>query len=556
MINENVIKEDKAVLCDKRDSSSEDRAAKRLKQNEVEGQPEKSDSMQPRLKKFLKIYQLSSRNSLNGPSQLDLNMPGKEETSSLAMIANVAVAAAAQAEIERKSLETDKKENKSKKKKSSLKFLKCIQADQDTSQLMETLLHGERISCFLVGGEKRLCLHDILNTILKDFSVQEINSACQKLSIACLESTPRQLEILKRSQLLPAGAPNCGLLTQTNSERLCAYLMDSSLSEKVPFETPPSSTSSSPASHSPATLKVFHECFGKTHGHIHLNMYKRHDSACIECDSCHKLYSPKNFVCHSHKNETCTRHWGFDSKNWRLYLKLAVSQYGDEKNVLVDVKISNEENIAANNNVIVNASNKELNEIKDKEKSIIMQEEFDMFKQKFVDLEHKVYKSSPRTLSDLNNYIKKTSEHKLLSDLLARTTDAGLLVANQPNLVIQNNTLLSNKSSKQKLNNNQSDNSIDFYNMLKCLGKPNFSQQTNYLSTSSNSSLELNMLEFILKEIQINVSNKETAERLKQMVSQMHAYYTEKMNENYYIKNKYIVELEEVIFIFCIYFTF
>lgn len=531
-----------AMSCEKRD---EDPVAKRARPSEP------SDSMQPRLKKFLKIYQLSSRNSLSGPSQLDLGAPSKEETSSLAMIANVAVAAAAQAEIERKTAEADKKENKARKKKASLKFLKCIQADQDTSQLMDTLLHGERISCFVVGGEKRLCLHDILNTILKDFSVQEINSACQKLSIACLESTPRQLEILKRNQLLPAGAPNCGLLTQTNSERLCAFLMDSSLSEKVPFETPPSSTSSSPASHSPATLKVFHECFGKTYGHIHLNMYKRHDSACIECDTCHKLYSAKNFVCHSHKNETCTRHWGFDSKNWRLYLKLAASQCGDEKNVLTDVKISNEENIAANNPA---NTNKELNEIKDKEKSLILQEEFDMFKQRFVDSELKIYKSSPKSLSDLNNHIKRTGEHKLLSDLLTRTNDSGLLIANQPNLVIQSNSMPSAHAKNPKPKLGQSANSIDYFNMLKCFSQQKFSHQTNFLSSSSNSSMELNMLEFILKEIQTNVSNKECAERLKQMVSQMHAYYTEKMNENYYIKNKYIVELEEVILIIFLYF--
>ncbi len=54
--------------------------------------------------------------------------------------------------------------------KSNVNYLKCVQADTSTSPLIETLLHGERISCFIVGGEKRLCLHDILNTILKDFS--------------------------------------------------------------------------------------------------------------------------------------------------------------------------------------------------------------------------------------------------------------------------------------------------------------------------------------------------------------------------------------------------
>lgn len=125
-------------------------------------------------------------------------------------------------------------------------YLKCLQVDTDTSNLTETLLHGERITCFVVGGERRLCLHDILNTILRDFSVQQINNACQRLQIACLEATPRQLDILKRSGLLPVGAPNCGLLTLSNAERLCAYLMDSALGVPMPptASSPPTSSQS------------------------------------------------------------------------------------------------------------------------------------------------------------------------------------------------------------------------------------------------------------------------------------------------------------------------
>ena len=293
-----------------------------------------------------------------------------------------------------------------------------MQADSNTSPLMETLLHNERISCFIVGGEKRLCLHDILNTILKDFSVQQINNACQKLQIACLESTPKQLEILKKSHLLPSGAPNCGLLTQTNAERLCAYLLDYCLSVQgpPPPPTPPSSVSSispstspsalsnsSTSSSSPASkrhaLKVVHECFGKTYGHVHVHMYAKSDSACVECDTCRKLYTPKNFVCHTHKYESHTRHWGFDSANWRVYLKLvdgskSASSAGSlsakagvdlnnnssgegKSNVLNDIKVSNKDNIAANS------------------KSCPLQEEFELFKQKFAGSTNSSSSSSP-----------------------------------------------------------------------------------------------------------------------------------------------------------------
>ena len=193
-------------------------------------------------------------------------------------------------------------------------YLKCMQADSSTSPLLETLLHGERISCFVVGGEKRLCLHDILNTILREFSVQQINAACQKLQIACLEASPRQLDILKRSGLLPTGAPNCGLLTHTNAERLCAFLLDQQQQQQCPPAPPTSPKAGN-------TLKVVHECFGKTYGHVHLSMYGAAEAACVECDSCRRFYSPQSFVCHTHKHEAHTRHWGFDSANWRLYLK-------------------------------------------------------------------------------------------------------------------------------------------------------------------------------------------------------------------------------------------
>lgn len=264
-------------------------------------------------------------------------------------------------------------------------YLKCMQADSSTSPLLETLLHGERISCFVVGGEKRLCLHDILNTILKEFSVQQINSACQKLQIACLESSPRQLEILKKNHLLPTGAPNCGLLTQTNAERLCAFLMDQHIAQQAPPPPPPPTTTSPPLSSSSPTLspsspskkntlKVVHECFGKTYGHIHLNMYSKSDAACVECDTCRKFYTPKNFVCHTHKYESHTRHWGFDSANWRVYLKpVNSSSNSSEKTstVLGDIKISNKDNIAANA-VAAKQSN-----------SSSYNEEFELFKQKF-----------------------------------------------------------------------------------------------------------------------------------------------------------------------------
>ena len=39
----------------------------------------------------------------------------------------------------------------------------------------ETILEGDTIACFVVGGEKRLCLPQIFNTVLRDFTWQVSN---------------------------------------------------------------------------------------------------------------------------------------------------------------------------------------------------------------------------------------------------------------------------------------------------------------------------------------------------------------------------------------------
>ena len=44
--------------------------------------------------------------------------------------------------------------------------------DSSPSVKSETVLEGETIACFVVGGEKRLCLPQIFNTVLRDFTWQ------------------------------------------------------------------------------------------------------------------------------------------------------------------------------------------------------------------------------------------------------------------------------------------------------------------------------------------------------------------------------------------------
>jgi hypothetical protein len=67
-------------------------------------------------------------------------------------------------------------------------------------------------------------------------------------------------------------------------------------------------------------------------------------------------------------------------------------------------------------------------------------------------------------------------------------------------------------------------------------------------TSSSISSMEANMLEFILGEIESCVENKESVDRLRLMITQMHAYFNEKLNELQSNRSKLVAEFDEVFF--------
>lgn len=195
--------------------------------------------------------------------------------------------------------------------------------DTSRSERTETMLEGESISCFVVGGEKRLCLPQVLNSVLQEFSLHQINQECDRLQIYCSRCTPEQLNELKNTGILPSGAPSCGLITKTDAERLCSALLHAT-----------TSISSIPLSKTGGALsfRVYHECFGKCTGVCTPAWYAEFAGRCIECVECRGLFTPQQFVCHAHRpleNRTC--HWGFDSGNWRAYLHVCRDESDREK---------------------------------------------------------------------------------------------------------------------------------------------------------------------------------------------------------------------------------
>lgn len=174
------------------------------------------------------------------------------------------------------------------------------------SERDETQLEWNTISCFTVGGEQRLCLPQILNTVLTDLSLPQINSVCTDLHIFCLRCNPEQLDVLKRAGVIPTSAPSCGLITKSDAERLCAALLHAG--------TPASDLNHSPVG---GGVPVYHECFGGASGVVWL------ETSMVRCRDCGLFYSPRRFVCHGHgSREKRTCHWGFDSGRWRKYLLL------------------------------------------------------------------------------------------------------------------------------------------------------------------------------------------------------------------------------------------
>uniref|UniRef100_A0A8C1X7X4 SKI-like proto-oncogene a n=1 Tax=Cyprinus carpio TaxID=7962 RepID=A0A8C1X7X4_CYPCA len=196
-----------------------------------------------------------------------------------------------------------------------------------STELTHSLLEGESISCFVVGGEKRLCLPQVLNSVLRDFSLQQINAVCDELYVYCSRCDAEQLHILKVLGILPFNAPSCGLITLTDAQRLCNAL----LRPGAVLSADPNSKLSGQGllKESEASFQVEHQCLGKCQGLFVPQFYIQPDAPCIQCMECQLLFSPQNFVMHSHKSpDKRTCHWGFDSAKWPCYLQLGRKHEG------------------------------------------------------------------------------------------------------------------------------------------------------------------------------------------------------------------------------------
>lgn len=206
-------------------------------------------------------------------------------------------------------------------------------SDQECGQLQKTMLEGRPIGCFLLGGEMRLCLPQIFNNILHEFSLERINRTFDELLIFFSQCTPEQLIEFKMAEILPEDVKACGLITRTNAERLCSALLhrpDRSYCQMIKKKLKEDCEQ----------FRVYHRCFGKSEGICYPDLFAFKERSCIECLECGGLFPPNKFVCHVCKdkpkeNRTC--HWGFNSSSWRAYIKVAPDESDlDKCNKLLD----------------------------------------------------------------------------------------------------------------------------------------------------------------------------------------------------------------------------
>lgn len=257
----------------------------------------------PHLKTVLKNYQHSATKSLQGPG-LSLAAPVKSDPLSSPELKEDEFVPATLPVVQQLPILTT--------------------PDTTSSERTETVLEGESISCFVVGGEKRLCLPQVLNSVLRQFSLPQINQECDQLQIYCSRCTPEQLNVLKNGGILPHIAASSGLITKTDAERLCSALLH--------HNVPALRVAAAPGSRKGGFM-VSHKCFGKCRGQCFPELYTGKTAKCIECVECQGGFTPEQFVCHVHRHfsENRTVHWGFDSANWRAYLRVCKDQADEEQ---------------------------------------------------------------------------------------------------------------------------------------------------------------------------------------------------------------------------------
>ncbi|XP_031681750.1 SKI family transcriptional corepressor 2, partial [Oncorhynchus kisutch] len=178
------------------------------------------------------------------------------------------------------------------------------------NQVGQVVLYGVPIVSLVIDHQERLCLAQISNTLLKNYSYNEIHNRRVALGITCVQCTPVQLEILRRAGAMPISSRRCGMITKREAERLCKSFLGENNPPKLPDNF---------------AFDVSHECAWGSRGNFIPARYNSSRAKCIKCSYCSMYFSPNKFIFHSHRIPEA-KYIQPDAANfnsWRRHLKLS-----------------------------------------------------------------------------------------------------------------------------------------------------------------------------------------------------------------------------------------
>ncbi|CAK9833077.1 SKI family transcriptional corepressor 1 homolog-B [Anthophora retusa] len=187
-------------------------------------------------------------------------------------------------------------------------------------------LYGIHIVSLVIEGQERLCLAQISNTLLKQFSYNEIHNRRVALGITCVQCTPVQLEILRRAGAMPVSSRRCGMITRREAERLCKSFLGDNAPPRLPEDF---------------AFSVHHECAWGCRGAFLPARYNSSRAKCIKCAYCGLFFSPNKFIFHSHRTGPSDKYVQPDAANfnsWRRHMKLSGNLPDEVVHAWEDVK--------------------------------------------------------------------------------------------------------------------------------------------------------------------------------------------------------------------------
>ena len=145
------------------------------------------------------------------------------------------------------------------------------------NQVGTVIIHGIRIVSLMMDAKERLCLAQISNTLLKDYSYNEIHNRRVALGITCVQCTPVQLEILRRAGAMPISSRRCGMITRREAERLCKSFLGDNSPPRLPDNF---------------AFEIVHDCAWGCRGQFVPARYNSSRAKCIKCSFCAMFFSP------------------------------------------------------------------------------------------------------------------------------------------------------------------------------------------------------------------------------------------------------------------------